>query len=43
MGETYLAQGLFSQAREPYEKAIELDDRYYPGLHRIRQGKPLLR
>jgi tetratricopeptide (TPR) repeat protein len=29
MGETYLAQGLFSQAREPYGKAIELDDRYY--------------
>jgi tetratricopeptide (TPR) repeat protein len=30
MGETYLAQGFFSQAREPYAKAIELDDRYYP-------------
>ena len=29
MGETYLAQGFFNQAREPYAKAIELDDRYY--------------
>jgi Flp pilus assembly protein TadD len=29
MGETYLVQGFFSQARDPYAKAIELDDRYY--------------